>query len=97
MKLSEAAEEVATFYAKMLEHDFTTKATFNENFFKDWRKMMTSEEKATITDLTKCDFRDMHAYFMKVSEERKARSKEEKKVHQFIILLAFPMKLINTL
>lgn len=38
-KLSESAEEVATFYAKMLEHDYTTKDVFNSNFLKDWRKV----------------------------------------------------------
>lgn len=80
MKLSESAEEVATFYAKMLEHDFTTKSTFNENFFKDWRKMMTNKEKEVITDIKKCDFKDMHSYFLQKSEERKALSKEEKNV-----------------
>ena len=37
VKLSEAAEEIATFYAKMLEHDYTTKEIFNNNFFHDWR------------------------------------------------------------
>ena len=37
VRLSEAAEEVATFYAKMLEHDYTSKEVFNRNFFHDWR------------------------------------------------------------
>ncbi|XP_067001908.1 DNA topoisomerase I, mitochondrial [Anabrus simplex] len=79
MRLSEEAEEVATFYARMLDHDYTTKEAFNKNFFKDWRKMMTSGEKETITDLSKCNFKHMHAYFVQKSEERKAMSKEEKK------------------
>ena len=39
MKLSEAAEEVAGFYARMLDHDYTTKEVFNRNFFNDWRKV----------------------------------------------------------
>ena len=39
MKLSQNAEEIAGFYAKMLEHDYTTKPIFNKNFFKDWRKV----------------------------------------------------------
>ena len=34
MKLSEGAEEVATFYARMLEHDYTTRDIFNSNFMK---------------------------------------------------------------
>ena len=40
MKLEEATEEVATFYGRMLDHDYTTKEVFNRNFFKDWRKVM---------------------------------------------------------
>ena len=44
MKLSEEAEEVATFYSKMLEHDYTTKEVFNNNFLKDWRKVRTADE-----------------------------------------------------
>lgn len=39
MLLSSEAEEVATFYAKMLDHDYTTREIFNENFFRDWRKV----------------------------------------------------------
>lgn len=39
MTLSDECEEVATFYAKMLEHEYTTKDVFNKNFFKDWRKV----------------------------------------------------------
>lgn len=56
MELSHAAEEVATFYAKMLDHDYTSKPIFNKNFFKDWRKVMIHSEKEKITDLKKCDF-----------------------------------------
>ncbi|EYB94553.1 hypothetical protein Y032_0170g260 [Ancylostoma ceylanicum] len=40
VQLSEEAEEVATFYARMLDHEYTTMATFNKNFFRDWRKVM---------------------------------------------------------
>ncbi|KAK9510729.1 hypothetical protein O3M35_005458 [Rhynocoris fuscipes] len=79
IELSEEAEEVATFYARMIEHDYTSKDIFNHNFFKDWRKTMTPKEKELITDLKKCDFRKIHAYFVKKSEERKAMTKEEKK------------------
>lgn len=41
MKLNEPAEEVATFFAKMLDHEYTTKDIFRKNFFKDWRKVTT--------------------------------------------------------
>ncbi|XP_020287311.1 DNA topoisomerase 1 isoform X2 [Pseudomyrmex gracilis] len=78
MKLSQDAEEVATFYARMLDHDYTTKTAFNNNFFTDWRDVMTDAERAKITDLSKCNFKEMHAYFVQKSEERKAMTKEEK-------------------
>lgn len=39
MKLSAPAEEVATFFSKMLDHEYTTKDIFRKNFFKDWRKV----------------------------------------------------------
>lgn len=78
MKLSQDTEEVATFYARMLDHDYTTKDAFNNNFFHDWREVMTESERAKITDLFKCNFKEMHTYFLQKSEERKAMTKEEK-------------------
>lgn len=39
MKLSLAAEEVALFFAQMLDHEYTTKDVFRDNFFADWRKV----------------------------------------------------------
>ncbi|XP_033754798.1 DNA topoisomerase I, mitochondrial-like isoform X2 [Pecten maximus] len=78
MKLSPEAEEVGTFYARMLDHDYTTRDVFNKNFLKDWRKMMTSEEKEVIKDLSKCNFTEMDRYFKLKTEERKAMTKEEK-------------------
>ena len=41
MKLRPESEEVMTFYAKMLDHDYTKKDIFNENFFRDWRTVMS--------------------------------------------------------
>jgi DNA topoisomerase-1 len=78
MRLSPGTEEVAAFYAKMLDHEYTSKALFNTNFFKDWRKVMTAAERERITDLTKCDFRDMRDFFAAESEQRKNMSKEDK-------------------
>lgn len=39
---------------------------------------MNKEEREKITDLNKCDFKAMHAYFLEQSEKRKAMTKEEK-------------------
>ncbi|XP_044267953.1 DNA topoisomerase 1 isoform X4 [Tribolium madens] len=78
MKLSQEAEEVASFYSKMLDHDYTTKEVFNNNFFKDWRKVMTESERKLIKDLRKCNFKSMHAYYMDLAEKNRNRTKEEK-------------------
>lgn len=78
VELSQDAEEIATFYARMLDHEYTSKKVFNDNFFKDWRKSMTSKERDLIKDLSKCNFRMMAAYFTAQSEANKNRSKEEK-------------------
>lgn len=40
---------------------------------------MTAKEREKITNLSKCDFRKMHAFFVQQNEERKNRTKEEKK------------------
>ncbi|KAI8128183.1 hypothetical protein FF38_08634 [Lucilia cuprina] len=78
MHLSEETEECATFYAKMLNHEYCTKQIFNDNFFKDFRKTMTKEEKEIIKDFNKCNFEEMHQYFLAESEKRKNATKEEK-------------------
>uniref|UniRef100_A0A8C4SRH4 DNA topoisomerase I DNA binding eukaryotic-type domain-containing protein n=1 Tax=Erpetoichthys calabaricus TaxID=27687 RepID=A0A8C4SRH4_ERPCA len=78
--LSLEAEEVAGFFAHMLNHEYTTKEIFRCNFFNDWRKVMTEDEKMKIADLNKCDFTEMANYFTAKTEARKNCSKEEKQV-----------------
>jgi len=38
--LSPEAEEIAAFYAALLETDHAKDATFNKNFFEDWKTLM---------------------------------------------------------
>lgn len=78
LELSPAAEETAGFYARMLDHEYTSMEQFNKNFFKDWRKEMTTNEKEIITDLKKCDFRRLAEHYKEETEKRKAMTKEEK-------------------
>jgi DNA topoisomerase I len=78
MKLSEEAEEIAGFYARLIDHEYTSKVVFNTNFFKDWRRSMTKKEREIITDLHKCNFQPMAEYFKDQSEKNRNRSKEEK-------------------
>lgn len=78
MRLSEDAEEIAGFYARLLDHEYTSKVAFNTNFFRDFRKSMTKKEREIITDLPKCNFRYMQAFFQEQSEKNRNRTKEEK-------------------
>ncbi|CAF3813496.1 unnamed protein product [Rotaria sp. Silwood1] len=79
VKLKEEAEEIMTFYARMLDHDYTSKEIFNQNFMSDWRKSMTQAERELIKDIRKCDFTQIANYFKEQTEQRKAMSKDEKK------------------
>lgn len=70
---------------------------FNKNFFGDWRKVMSSDEKKLITDLKKCNFKKMNAYFTEQSELRKGRSKDEKQVKYLVKISFFSVwQTINT-
>ncbi|XP_053575114.1 DNA topoisomerase 1-like [Bombina bombina] len=62
----------------MLDHEYTTKDVFRNNFFMDWRKEMTLEEKMIINDLAKCDFTEMFTYYKGKMEQKKNKTKEEK-------------------
>lgn len=78
MNLSLATEELATFYGRMIDHEYTTKEKFNENFLRDWRKVMTETERKVIREVSLCDFKEIDAHFKGLSEQRKNRPKEEK-------------------
>ena len=39
LELSEQTEENISFFAKMLDHEYTTKEVFRKNFFDDLRKV----------------------------------------------------------
>ncbi|GMT28365.1 hypothetical protein PFISCL1PPCAC_19662, partial [Pristionchus fissidentatus] len=78
VQLSQDAEEIATFYGRMIDHEYTSSDVFNTNFFHDWRKSMTPSERELIKDLKKCDFRQIDVYFKEQSEKRKTMTKEEK-------------------
>ncbi|KAF8844388.1 DNA topoisomerase I [Paxillus ammoniavirescens] len=76
------SEEVAGFYAAMLETDHAQDKTFNKNFFEDWLKVLTDyppRNKIKITEFDSCDFRPMFEYFEAEKAKKKALSTAEKK------------------
>ena len=54
-----------------------------------WLQTMAPKEREIITDLKKCDFRPMYAYFVEMSEKRKAMPKGEKQKIKEVICHAF--------
>ncbi|PFH51512.1 hypothetical protein AMATHDRAFT_2969 [Amanita thiersii Skay4041] len=82
LDLPPTAEEVAGFYAAMLETDHAKDAVFNKNFFEDWKKVLKEHPPRNgmkVTDFALCDFRPMFEYFEAEKAKKKALSAAEKK------------------
>eukprot|EP00299_Pterocystis_sp_00344_P018027 c9013_g1_i1.p1 GENE.c9013_g1_i1~~c9013_g1_i1.p1 ORF type:complete len:861 (+),score=243.89 c9013_g1_i1:51-2633(+) len=78
--LTPEQEEIATWYASMLETEFVKKPVFNKNFFNDFKEALNPKgaPKHPIKTLEKCDFTPIFNFVKRRQEERKSRSKEEK-------------------
>jgi len=74
--------------------------------FQDWRKSMTEKERSVITDLSKCDFREINEYYKwkaraikKMTKEEKNKMKADKErlknEHSFCIVDGRKEKLLN--
>lgn len=82
VNLPPESEEVAGFYAAMLETDHAKDKTFNKNFFEDWCKVLKQyppRNNIKITDFESCDFRPMYEYFEAEKAKKKALPAAEKK------------------
>ncbi|KAJ7703153.1 DNA topoisomerase I [Mycena rosella] len=82
LDLPPASEEVATFYAALIETDHAQDATFNKNFFDDWKivlKKHPPRDGTKVTTFTLCDFRPMFEYFEAEKTKKKALTAAEKK------------------
>ncbi|GHJ84710.1 hypothetical protein NliqN6_1112 [Naganishia liquefaciens] len=81
--LSEEAEEVAGFFAALLETDHAQDKIFRKNFFEDWLKVLKeypSADSAQIKELEHCDFRPMYEYFEIQKDKKKSLTAAEKKI-----------------
>ncbi|TDL24259.1 hypothetical protein BD410DRAFT_719554 [Rickenella mellea] len=80
--LSTEAEEVAGFYGAMIETEHAQDATFNKNFFQDFKKVLTKHPPPDGTIIDKfelCDFRPMYEYFDAEKVRKKGLTTAEKK------------------
>ncbi|ORZ13576.1 hypothetical protein BCR42DRAFT_330683 [Absidia repens] len=79
VKLTPEAEEVASFFAALLESDHGANPTFQKNFFEDFQKVLAKSPKnPKMTSFEKCDFRPMWQKFELDKERKKQMTKEEK-------------------
>ncbi|KAJ7251469.1 hypothetical protein B0H12DRAFT_1119107 [Mycena haematopus] len=80
--LPPASEEVAGFYAALIESDHAQSAQFNKNFFEDWKTVLKANpprDGTKITSFELCDFRPMYEYFEEEKAKKKALTSAEKK------------------
>ncbi|KAJ2999594.1 hypothetical protein NUW54_g6916 [Trametes sanguinea] len=76
------SEEVAGFYAALLESPHAQDAVFNKNFFDDFLKVLKKSPPRNgikITRFELCDFRPMYEYFEAEKEKKKSMTAAEKK------------------
>lgn len=78
-------EEVAVIYARLMNEKLSAKlssmgmlATFNDNFFADWKHIMSKNESDYIVELSKCDFSQLKEYVIQNSGANKAKNIADK-------------------
>lgn len=85
LDLPPEAEEVAGFFAALVETEHAADPVFRENFFRDFLGVLAefpSKNKVKIdpeNGMDRLDFSDMHQHFEIEKEKKKAMTKEEKK------------------
>ncbi|KAI7866611.1 hypothetical protein BDF14DRAFT_1984735 [Spinellus fusiger] len=79
ISLAPEAEEVASFFAALLETDHAKNPTFQKNFFRDWQEVLRQDpQNPKIEKFKKCDFRPIWEKFEKDKEKKKQYTKDEK-------------------
>lgn len=77
------AEEVAGFYAALLETDHAKNPIFQKNFFGDFLQILKecggTLNGVSVKSFNKCDFTKIHEYFEQKKAEKKALTASEKK------------------
>jgi len=72
--LNEEAEEYAYYYSKYMESEYIKSKIFNNNFWKDWKKLLKNNNE--ITDFSKCNFSKFYELFIKNRELNKEKNKD---------------------
>ncbi|KAJ1532421.1 DNA topoisomerase 1, partial [Nowakowskiella sp. JEL0078] len=81
ISLEPEAEEVATFWAELVNTDHAKKEVFRNNFFADFLKVCKAQNTdCPIKTFDKCDFSPIVDYVQELREKKKAMTKAEKEV-----------------
>ena len=88
--LEPEGEEVASFFAALIETDYAKNPTFVKNYFEDFQATLLrskSRYSSLIKDFNKCDFTPIFLHFenlkiikKSMTKEEKAKIKDEKKI-----------------
>lgn len=83
IELEPEIEEIAGFYAQLLDTEWVENPIFRKNFFQDFLKVLNKnrnekEPPHLIRELDKCDFTPIQRYYLDLKEKRKNMTKEEK-------------------
>ncbi|BGP08828.1 DNA topoisomerase 1 [Rhodotorula toruloides] len=82
VELAPEAEEVASFFAAILETDYVKNPVFVRNFFDDWQKVLKAHpcpDGTKIKSYEKCDFKPIFAYLEAEKQKKKSMTAAEKK------------------
>ncbi|AET38550.1 DNA topoisomerase 1 Ecym_3036 [Eremothecium cymbalariae DBVPG len=83
VELPPEAEEVAGFFAALLESDHAKNPVFQRNFFNDFLEVLKryggAKNGVEVSSFDKCDFSKMFEYLQLQREQRKQLSPQEKK------------------
>ncbi|GAA5912064.1 hypothetical protein JCM5296_001356 [Sporobolomyces johnsonii] len=82
VELPPEAEEVASFFAAILETDYVKNPVFVKNFFNDWQKVLKDHpplDGTKITSYEKCDFTPIFAYLEAEKQKKKELTAAQKK------------------
>lgn len=72
------SEEYASIYAKFIETEYVKNSVFNKNFFSDWKKILKKDSHVEIQSFELCDFREIYEHLVKMKEDKKSMSEEQK-------------------
>jgi DNA topoisomerase I len=83
VELDEESEEMAGFYAQLLDTEWVGNPVFRKNFFTDFLRVLNrncndNTDRHVIRELEKCDFTPIQRYYLDLKEKKKNASKEEK-------------------